>query len=116
MGWEVLAFFAVAVIILAPIMVLVLQFSVLGRQRKLTDQLERWLPELRRHLVESRRLLEDLARVAPAATTSQPTLARHRRARRNPRFSPRSRRASQRPLASLSPEEPEAAELIHLGF
>jgi uncharacterized membrane protein len=73
MEWEVLAFFAVAVVVLAPITVLVLQLSLLGRQRELTEQLERWLPELRRHLAESRRLLEEIAyRGAPAATTPRP--------------------------------------------
>jgi uncharacterized membrane protein len=63
---EFLAFCIIAVVVLIPITLLVLQFSVLGRQRKLTEQLERWMPELQRLLAETRKLLDDAARRTPA--------------------------------------------------
>ena len=61
-----LAFSAVAVVVLGPITILVLQFSVMGRQKELAEQFERWLPELRRQVAESRKLLEEIARRAHA--------------------------------------------------
>ena len=80
MGWGFLAFCAVVLVVLAPLVVLVLQFSVLGRQRNLTEQLELWLPEARRQFMESRRLLEDLGRCIPANVrcTSGPAAAEPR--------------------------------------
>ena len=111
MGWEVLAFFAVAVVVLAPITVLVLQFSVLGRQRELTEKLERWWPELRRNLSESGRPLEELAhRGVPTATASQPT--QHATAEREKSTVFAREPASQPASISLaSSEVPEAAGL-----
>ena len=111
MGWEVLAFFAVAAIILVPITVLVLQYSVLGRQRELTDQLERWLPELRRHLAESRRVLEGIAhRDAPAAITPQPAQLPTVEREKPTVFA--AEPAGQPASVGLAPSElPEAAEL-----
>ena len=67
MGLEFLAFCVAAIFVVVPITVLVLQFSLLGRQKKLTEQLERMLPEWRRHFAESRKLLEDVARRARGA-------------------------------------------------
>ena len=73
-----LAFAAIALVVIAPLVVLGLQFSVLGRQRKLTEELEQWLPDVRQQITESRHLLEDLARrvtatgPAPAALQPQP--------------------------------------------
>ncbi|HKI19521.1 MAG TPA: DUF2339 domain-containing protein [Isosphaeraceae bacterium] len=61
MGLEGLGFLAIVMLVLSPIVVLVLQFRVLGRQREANEQLEMWLPELRRELRETRRLIEDLA-------------------------------------------------------
>ena len=52
--------FCAVVILLAPIVAVILQFSVLSRQKKLTEELERWLPEMRRQLLESRRLIKEL--------------------------------------------------------
>ncbi len=66
MGIEVLAFLALVMLVLSPIVVLVLQFRVLGRQREANEQLESWLPDMRRELRETRRLIEALApRAAP---------------------------------------------------
>jgi len=61
---EVLVFLAIVMLVVSPIVVLVLQFRVLGRQRDANEQLESWLPEMRRELRESRRLIEDLAQRA----------------------------------------------------
>jgi hypothetical protein len=61
MGLEVLGFLAIVMLVLSPIVVLVLQFRVLGRQREANERLESWLPEMRRELRETRRLIEDLA-------------------------------------------------------
>jgi uncharacterized membrane protein len=72
MGFEFLIFCAIVVAVLAPIMLLVLQFSILGRQRKMAEQLEDWLPEARRQIMESRRLLEDLAHRVRATGVAQP--------------------------------------------
>jgi uncharacterized membrane protein len=57
--WELLAFSVAAV-------VLVLQFSVLRRQKELTERLERWLPEWGRQLAESRKLFDEAARRSQA--------------------------------------------------
>ncbi len=66
MGIEVLAFLALVMLVLSPIVVLVLQFRVLGRQREANEQLESWLPDMRRELRETRRLIEALAPRRPA--------------------------------------------------
>ncbi len=78
MGFQVLALLAIVAAVLSPIVVLFLQFSVFGRQRKLSEQFEQWLPETRRQLMETRRLLEELARrveatgSAPGAESKAP--------------------------------------------
>ncbi len=61
MGIEALGFLLLIAALLSPIVVLVLQFRVLGRQREASEQLESWLPEMRRELRDSRRLIEELA-------------------------------------------------------
>ncbi len=61
MGLEGLALLGIAIVVLSPIVVLVLQFRVLGQQREANERLESWLPEMRRELRETRRLIEGLA-------------------------------------------------------
>ncbi len=61
-----LGFAALALVIITPLVVLGLQFSILGRQQKLTEKLEKLLPDVRQQFFESRRLLEDLVRRLPA--------------------------------------------------
>ena len=72
--WELLAFSVATVL-------LVLQFTVLRRQKELTERLERWLPEWGRQLAESRKLLEESARRTQAAG-AEPAAASHPRAER----------------------------------
>jgi uncharacterized membrane protein len=52
---ELLVFLGVAVIILCPIILLVLQFSILGRQNRTIDLIESLVIDVRRELRESRR-------------------------------------------------------------
>jgi uncharacterized membrane protein len=70
MGLELLGVLLLAAAVSSPIVVLVLQLRVLGRQRDATEQLKNWLPELRRELRESRRIIEDLARRSGATAAS----------------------------------------------
>ncbi len=99
MGIEVLGFLALVVLVLSPIVVLVLQFRVLGRQREANEQLESWLPEMRRELRESRRLIEDLARRAGP---------RDAPARLEPAPQPRSSLHAEAASATAMPAEPVA--------
>ena len=112
MPWGFLAFCAFVLVVLAPLVVLALQFSILGRQRKLVEQFEQWLPKARRQFIESRRLLEDLARriaandAAPGAqpqpspSEKYPSCSRQRRRLSRCR---RSSRRRKRPFAIPSP-------------
>ncbi len=68
-----LAFLAVAVLVLGPIVLIVLQSRVLRRQQKASQELESWRHEIGRELRESRRLIEDLGRrMQPAGLAPQP--------------------------------------------
>jgi uncharacterized membrane protein len=75
MGLEVLAFLAITVLVLGPIVLVVVQFSVLRRQNEVSDRLERWLPAMRLEVRENRRLIEELARRIPIARAAPPPAA-----------------------------------------
>ena len=62
-----LFFLLIGVAVLSPIVVLVLQFLVMRRQREASIELEVWLPEMRRQIKETQRLIEDLGRRVTAA-------------------------------------------------
>jgi uncharacterized membrane protein len=62
-----LAWVAVAALVLCPIALIVLQSRVLRRQREASEDLQSWRIEIRRELHESRRLIEDLGRRIPTA-------------------------------------------------
>ena len=70
MGLELLGLLAIVILVVSPIVVLVLLSQVLARQREATEQLGRWLPEIRRELRESRRLMEDIAERTGAKSPS----------------------------------------------
>ncbi len=72
MGLEFVGFCVAVVVIVTPITVLALQYSVLRRQKELTEHLEHWLPEAGRQLAQTRKLLEDLARRAVEAGSAVP--------------------------------------------
>ncbi len=75
MGEELLIFLVGSGIVLlavSPIVLLVLQFSVLRRQKEAGERLESWIREMRRELRESRRLIEDLAGKAQATGVTLP--------------------------------------------
>lgn len=66
-------YLAIAVVVLSPIIVIVLQSRVLRQQKKASLELESWRVEIRRELRESRRLMEDFGRrVQPAGLASEP--------------------------------------------
>jgi uncharacterized membrane protein len=62
MGIQALGFLAFVAVVLSPIVVLMLQIRVLARQRNTSEQLENWLPEMRRELRENRRMIEEIAK------------------------------------------------------
>jgi uncharacterized membrane protein len=62
-----LAYLAVGVLVLSPIVVIALLSRVLRGQTKVTQELESWRDEIRRELRESRRLMEGLDRWVQAA-------------------------------------------------
>jgi uncharacterized membrane protein len=72
MEWELLAFLAIACVVVGPIALIVLQTSVLRRQREVKEELERWLSGIHRELRENRRLIEDFVRRVPAAGADLP--------------------------------------------
>lgn len=53
--------------LVTAIVLLVLQFRVFKRQRETSDQLENWLPEMRRELRENRRMIEEIGQRAGRA-------------------------------------------------
>ena len=62
---------SLALVTLGPIVVLVLQYSVLRRQKEAGQQLESWIRETRRELRESRRLIESLVGRAEAISVTR---------------------------------------------
>ena len=69
------AWVAVAVLVLCPIVLIVLQSRLLRRQREASEDLQSWRNEIRRELHESRRLIEDLGRrIQTAGVAVQPGL------------------------------------------
>ena len=68
-----LAYLAVAVLFMSPIIVIVLLSRISRRQKETSDAIENWRDEIRRHLWDSRRLIEDLGRrIPPADLAPQP--------------------------------------------
>ncbi len=65
-------FLVILLAAMSPIVLLVLQFLVMRRQQAATQQLERWVPEVRRQLGETRLLIEDLARRVTAIGATVP--------------------------------------------
>lgn len=68
-----LAWVAVAVLVLSPIILIVLQSRLLRRQQETSEELQSWRNEIRRELHESRRLIEDLGRrIQPGGAAAEP--------------------------------------------
>jgi len=59
---ELLAYLAMTVLVLSPIVLIVLQSLVLRRQKQASQQLESWRADIHREVRQSRWLIEDLAR------------------------------------------------------
>jgi uncharacterized membrane protein len=124
MELEVLALLAIGLLVLSPIVVLVLQFRVLGRQREANDLLESWLREIRRDLRDSHRIVKDLAqrldlpgaptRLEPSRQAHVPLDERSERAVPMPAEPVTMTSIAPAPAASppLSPAEPLAATPI----
>jgi uncharacterized membrane protein len=86
--------------LLAAVIVLVVQFRVLARQRETSEQFESWLPEMRREMRESRRMIEDLAlRLKGTEPSSAPM----------PRPQAQEHRADQVTFPAAMPEKPIVA-------
>ncbi len=68
-----LAFVAVAVLILGPIVLIVLQSRLLRQQREVSENLQGWRNEIHRELHEVRRLIDNLGRrVQTAGMAAEP--------------------------------------------
>lgn len=100
MGIEALGSLVLVAVVLSPIVVLVLQFRVLGRQREASEQLESWLPEMRRELRENRRMIEELLQRAGAGDAPSPLESLHQA---------RAHLATEVTSAAAMPAEPIAA-------
>ena len=75
MGEELLIFLVGSGIVLlavSPIVLLVLQLSVMRRQKETGERLESWIREMRRELRESRRLIENFVGQAQATGATLP--------------------------------------------